>query len=113
MAGIRPRHYEVNMSGVTEIRGDITGVTIANPPVVTSAAHGLSDGNIVRITQLGGTVELNNGRYRVNNTTTDTFELQDPDNHEDIDASDFTTYTSGGRWNRTNRDDADRVFYEA
>jgi len=101
------------MSGVTAIRGDITGVTCANPPVVTSASHGLANGDIVRITQISGIVELNDNRYRVNNVTSNTFDLKDPETHEDIDGSDFSVYSSGGRWNRTDRDDDDRVKFEA
>ncbi len=99
------------MTGVTQIRGNITALTTAKPPVATSVAHGLAGGDIIRITQLGGIVELNNRRYRISNVLTDTFELQDPSNRENIDARDFTTYTSGGRWNQTNREGDDRVFY--
>lgn len=101
------------MTGVTAIRGDITGVTNAKPPVVTSASHGLDNGEQVSITQCGGLEEFNNKIYRVNNTTTNTFELQDPETREDIDTTNLETYTSGGRWNRVDRVGADRVIFEA
>lgn len=100
-------------TGVTELRGDITGATIAQPPVITSNAHGLSNGDIVRLTQLGGSIEFNNQQFRVSNAATNTFELQDEQTREDFDATDYTAYTTGGRWNKINRSASDRVFYEA
>jgi hypothetical protein len=69
----------------------ITGVTKANPAVVTtSAAHGLSDDDVVKISGVGGMTELNGNRYIVDNATSTTFELKN------IDSSSYTTYTSGG-----------------
>ena len=100
-------------TGVTAIRGDITGATITKPPVITSNDHGLSKGAIVRLTQLGGSIDFNNQEFRVTNVTTNTFELQDEETREDFDATDYTTYTSGGRWNKINRSGSDRVFFEA
>ena len=101
------------MTGVTEERGNITGVTNAKPPVVTSTAHGLSNGEQIKITQVGGLELFNNRIYRVNNVTTNTFELEDPATRQPIDTTDLETYTIGGRWNRVDRVGADRVFYEA
>ena len=68
----------------------ITAVTKANPGVVTAAAHGLADSDIVYIDGVVGMTELNGNRYTVANKTTDTFELSG------TDTSAFTTYTSGG-----------------
>ncbi len=93
--------------------GAITGATAANPVVITDAAHGLSDGDTVRLTQLGGMIELNNRRFRVNNAATNTFELQDAETRTDIDGSNFTAYTSGGQWNKLNRVDANRDVFDA
>lgn len=101
------------MTGVTQIRGAITAVTNAKPCVVTSASHGLSNGDFVKITQVGGMEIFNNSVYRVNNVTTNTFELQDPETHEDFDSTELEIYISGGRWNQVNRIDADRILYEA
>ncbi len=105
-----------NASGVDSSSGaidGITAVTAANPPVVTDSAHGLSNGDVVRITDLGGMVELNNRKFRVNNVATNTFELQDPETRVDIDGSNFTAFTSGGQWNRLNREDANRDVFDA
>lgn len=85
-------------------RASISGVTAADPCVVTtSAAHGYQTNQIVRITDLGsdmptarGMDQLNNNRYRITVLTTTTFSLQDPVTGEDIDSSAFTTYVSGG-----------------
>lgn len=101
------------MAGVTEDRGTITNITQAKPPVVTSSSHGLSNGDIVRITEIVGMSPLRNGRFRVDFVDTNTFVLQDPSTHEAIDASQFELYQSGGQWNKTDRVGADRIIYES
>ena len=102
-----------NASGVDSFTGVITGATAADPVVITDAAHGLSNGDTVRITDVVGMIELNNRRFRVSNAATNTFELQDPETRTDIDGSNFTAYVSGGRWNRLNRVDANRDVFDA
>ena len=67
----------------------ITGITNANPGVVTSAAHGLSNGAWVKLAISDGMVELDQQVVRVANVATDTFEL------ESIDTTNFSTYASG------------------
>lgn len=68
----------------------VTGVTNANPGVVTAVAHGYSDGDKVSFESVGGTTELNGNVYEVANKTDDTFELSG------IDTSAFGVYTTGG-----------------
>ncbi len=68
----------------------ITGITKASPPVVTAVAHGLTDGDVVRITGVGGMTEVNSGVFIVNVTAANTFELLG------VDATGYGTYTSGG-----------------
>lgn len=73
----------------------ITNITKANPAVVTSAAHGFSNGNVVLIWDVGGMTEINGGNqlgttYTVANKTANNFELSG------IDSQAFSTYTSGG-----------------
>lgn len=53
----------------------ITAATAANPVVVTSSSHGLSDGDLVDITDVVGMSEINDNRYIVIESTTNTFEL--------------------------------------
>ena len=73
----------------------ITGVSLANPCVVT-AANSFSNGDQVKIISVGGTTELNNKIFTVANATTTNFELKDKLNSVNIDSTGFTTYTSGG-----------------
>lgn len=68
----------------------ISNITAADPPVVTSANHGLADGDVVRITGVGGMTELNDELFVVNVLSSSTFELVG------VDAEDFAAYTSGG-----------------
>ena len=93
--------------GVTAYRSLISAVSKADPCVITTTAvHGLTTGQIVRITDLGnvgpnaaarGMDELNNNRYKIVVTSTTEFSLQDVISGEDIDSTSFTTWVSGGR----------------
>ena len=55
----------------------ITGTTItkASPPVCTATAHGLSDGDLVLLTNLTNMVQLPLILFSIGNVTTNTFEL--------------------------------------
>lgn len=53
----------------------ITAISNTNPIVVTAPAHGLSNGNLIRIENVGGMTQLNGNTYIVQNVTTNTFEL--------------------------------------
>ena len=83
------------------LEGDktISGITKANPAVVTATSHGYSNGDEVLISGVGGMTEVNGKRFLVADKTTNTFELQDKDG-VDINSSSFTTYTSGGVSNK-------------
>lgn len=72
----------------------ITGATNATPISVTCASHGYSTGDIVMINGVGGNTNAN-GVFRVTNTGTDTFTLQDPITDANIAGN--GAYTSGGR----------------
>ena len=80
---------------VLDAAKNITAITKANPGVVTSAGHGLSNGDEIFISSVGGMTELNTRNYRLANVTTDTFTLTDLFGAA-IDTTNFTTYTSGG-----------------
>lgn len=87
--------------------GSITNITQANPAVVTSAGHGLSNGSRIEIRQVEGMTEVNGGIFYVGNVTTNTFRLYtDVGLSNTLDASNYTAYTSGGQWF-----DPDSVFY--
>lgn len=73
----------------------ITGATNANPVVITSTAHGLSNGDTVRITDIVGMTELNGNSYKVANVAANTFELTNS-NGTNINGTSYGTYVSGG-----------------
>lgn len=68
----------------------ITGITKAKPAVVTSAAHGYSNGDIVYIENVNGMTEINLKSFTVQNVAANTFELKD------YDSTLNTAYSSGG-----------------
>lgn len=67
----------------------ITGITKANPGVVTSAGHGFSNGDSVLISEVSGMTEVNGFSFTIANVTANTFELG-------VDTSSYGTYISGG-----------------
>ncbi|MBN8249290.1 MAG: hypothetical protein J0L84_17825, partial [Verrucomicrobia bacterium] len=71
--------------------GTITDVTPSTPAVVTSARHGLSEGERVTIDQVRGRTSIN-GTWTVAHVTTDTFEL--------VGTAPGGAYAGGGRWTR-------------
>ena len=77
----------------------ITGVTQANPAVVTSNGHGLNNGNKIVISAVVGMTQLNGNTYYVQNAATNTFSLSsnaDPTATTNVDSSGFTSYGSAG-----------------
>lgn len=83
----------LQMSGppVSVSPATITGITKANPAVVTtSAAHGFSNGDIVFIKDVGGMTQVNKLNFTVASATATTFALAA------VDSTSFDTYTSGG-----------------
>lgn len=77
----------------------ITGITQADPGVVTSASHGFSNGEWVFIDSVVGMTEVNNKFFKVANVATNTFELQDIHGN-DVDTSAYTAYSSAGNASR-------------
>ncbi|MDP1702587.1 MAG: hypothetical protein Q8L53_16745 [Aestuariivirga sp.] len=88
------KHGEVVIGRVTNgmVRGGaktITGITKDNPGVVTAAAHGFNDGDVVTFSISAGMVELAFRPCTVANKTDDTFELSG------VNTTAFTTFTAG------------------
>jgi hypothetical protein len=73
----------------------ITGITNANPAVVTAAAHGYSNGDDVFLKGIVGMVELNNRSLRVKNVAANTFEITDYLGNN-INTTNYAAYVSGG-----------------
>lgn len=109
--GVTKRYVEVfdRSSGYNNLDGfsdsyitqsnpiNIVGITNANPCVVTATAHGFTDGDVVRMFDVGGMTQVEGQIYKVVNATTDTFELQDETDASYIDSSSYGVYTSGGQ----------------
>lgn len=94
----RMRFYREFGSILNPTTKNITGITKANPAVVTSAAHGYNNGDEVYISGIVGMKELNNQFFIVANAAVNTFELQNI-YAENINSTNFNTYTSGGTIN--------------
>ena len=84
---------------ITESDVTVSGITKANPAVVTANGHGFANGDFVILSSVVGMTEVNGKTFKVADKTTNTFELQDVDG-TDINSSAFTTYSSGGDANR-------------
>ena len=68
----------------------ITAATAANPVVITSVGHGLSNGDKVGIFDVVGMTEINGLGFTVAGVSANTFQLSG------INGSGYTSYTSGG-----------------
>ena len=80
-------------------KATISGATAADPVVITSTAHGLSDGDKVSISGVVGMVELNATVHyaKVTGYSTTTFALySDSGLTTTVDGSGYTAYSSGG-----------------
>jgi len=77
------------LSGI-DLTLTITGATQANPVVITSASHGMSNSDTINIASVGGMTDLNGNSYTVANKTNNTFELSG------INGTGYGAYTSGG-----------------
>jgi hypothetical protein len=73
----------------------ITSITAANPIVITSNSHGLSNGDHIKVIEINGMDELIGKTYVVTSSAANTFSLEDLLG-DPIDSSDFTPYVSGG-----------------
>ncbi len=82
-------------SYITESPKTITGITKANPAVITSSGHGFSNGDWVYLAGIGGMTEFNGLIWVVTAKTTNTFELKDMFGVT-VNSSSFPSYTSGG-----------------
>lgn len=81
---------------VLEAPKTITGITKANPGVVTSNAHGFTNGQWVYIIGVNGMTQVNGKYYFVFGVTANTFQLLDILNQNNVNTTGYSTYTSGG-----------------
>ncbi len=91
VAAIASEDGEESLPGnATASQGTITAVTKADPASVTVSSHPFATGDEILIKSVGGMTELNDRRFFITKTGTNTFTL------DDEDSTDHTTYTSGG-----------------
>lgn len=90
--------------GQASMHATISGITQADPCVITHSAYTFQTNQIVRITDLGsdmptarGMNQLNNNRYKIVVLSPTTFSLKDVITGEPIDSTAYTAYVSGGR----------------
>ncbi len=76
---------------------DITGITKADPGVVTAVAHGFANDEKVRITEVLGMTQVNDTVFTVKNKADDTFQLYNEAGDTGVNTSAYTTYASGGK----------------
>ena len=97
--------------GSTAYRALISGVTLANPCVVTTAsAHGYQTDQVVKISDLGadmptarGMSQINNKRFRIVVINSTSFSLKDVISDEPINSTSYTAWVAGGRVNLESR----------
>lgn len=80
---------------VLEPSKTVTGATKANPGVITSVAHGFSNGDMVSFASVGGMTQLNGRTFQIDNVTADTFTMKNVFGVA-VNTTNWTTYTSGG-----------------
>lgn len=74
----------------------ITGITKANPAIVTATAHGLTQGQIIVIDGCAGMIEVNGRAFVVDLTATGASPQTNKFALKGVDSSAYTTWTSGG-----------------
>lgn len=82
--------FQIQKLGTNGSPKTITGISAANPAVVTSTAHGLATGDVVTIAAVVGMTQVNGQSYVIKNLTANTFELVG------CNSTTFTAYGSGG-----------------
>lgn len=70
----------------------ISAISQTDPAIITSASHGRSQADVIKIYNAGGATQFNGNLYVVDDTTTDTFSLAGEDN------TNGAAYTSGGKF---------------
>lgn len=88
-----------NGAFVTETATTITGITNANPGVVTDTAHGYSNGDWLFFSGIGGMTQLNGKTLIAANVTANTYTLTDVYGTA-VNTTSYGVYTSGGSSSR-------------
>lgn len=90
MSGISAQGSTLEVATGTGAAKAITAISVGNPAIVTSTAHGLANGDVVTLAGIVGTMSsLNGDKHTISNSTANTFALLAVN-------STGLTYTSGG-----------------
>ena len=90
LAGLNDPSGDYENGPATLTRTNITGITRANPCVVTAAGHGRSIGDRVHLIDVVGMTQVNGQYYQITAVNGNNVTLN-------VDSSAFTTYTSSGK----------------
>lgn len=74
----------------------ITGLTRANPAVISSTNHGFANGDIVWIADIRGMTQMNNRALEVVNRQANSFQVRVPGQSSPVSSSAYSSYSSGG-----------------
>jgi Ubiquitin-activating enzyme E1 FCCH domain len=91
-----PRFPTFFQMGGSTTTGTITGITNANPGLVTSPNHNLTTGAVITISDVSGMTQLNGNIYTITVVDVNDFNIN-------IDTTLFGIYTSGGSWISNNQ----------
>ncbi|MBA4012691.1 MAG: pilus assembly protein TadG [Phenylobacterium sp.] len=96
--GVNMGTYEAAARGAVKGTTAITGATKANPVMITSANHGLYEGERLYISGVSGMAALNDKTFIATAVTKDTFKLQRLKDQkiENVDGTNYADYVSGG-----------------
>lgn len=94
MAVTKWQNVAIAMQSALAAAKTITAITKASPGVVSSTAHGYSNGDYVKITAQG-MWQINARVFRVCAVATDTFQLEDVSGGTGLSTAAFDTFTSG------------------
>jgi hypothetical protein len=89
------RVYRIGQQVLNSSAKAITGITQANPGVLTSNSHGFSNGDEIYVSISQGMTELSGRNYLVANSATNTFSLTDLHGTA-INTTSMTAYSAGG-----------------
>jgi hypothetical protein len=89
MSILQGKNVRIEMQSTLGTDKTVAAITKASEGVVTSTAHGFSNGDVVVFKSMGGMTELEGQACRIKSVATDTFTL------EGLDTSSNGTFTSG------------------
>ena len=95
--GLTPRQYDDVYGSSRAGVFAISGITQANPPVVTATGHTIANDTEIILNSVVGMIEVNRRTFTVKNVTANTLELYDSSGTPAaVDGTGFTAYSSNG-----------------